>query len=200
MGLACLIKPLPLIFVPAALGAFGWRGAWRFLVAVAVVAAALYAPFLEAGARLFASTWLMAAKWSFNGSLGAALESILPMQAAHLVSTILLAAAILIGAWRGRDLLARMLLAQAAFIVFTPTLFPWYLAGMIPLLVLRRDPALLLIAVLAPLADEVVTRYHTTGAWQSAPWVPYAEYVPFFVLLFVGAWRGWGMFARTGRH
>jgi hypothetical protein len=65
-----------------------------------------------------------------------------------------------------------MLLAQAAFIIFTPMLFPWYLAGVLPLLVLRRDPALLLIAVLIPIADEVLIGYHTIGVWLSAAWVP----------------------------
>jgi hypothetical protein len=196
LGLACLIKPLPLIFAPAALRQFGWRGSWRFALAATAITMTLYLPFWQVGGKkLFISSWLMATKWSFNGTLAALLESHLALDWAHLAAAVLALGLILLGTWRGADLFSRMLLAQAAFLVCSPTLFPWYLIGMYPLLVLRPDPALLAIGTLAPLADEVIIKFHTQGLWEPAAWVRPAEFGPFFVLLILGAWHRWGMFS-----
>jgi hypothetical protein len=148
---------------------------------------------------LFSSTWLMATEWSFNGSLGAWFETLLPRHGAHLLAAVAAGLAILLGAWCGRDLLSRMLLAQAALVAFTPTLFPWYLIGMYPLLALRADPALLALGILAPLAEEMVIGYRVTGLWHPATWARWAQYLPFYLLLAAGALRGWGMFRRDRR-
>jgi len=196
LALACLVKPLPLIFVPAALRELGRRGGLRLALAGLGVGLLCYLPFARAGWKLFSSTWLMATEWSFDGSLGAWFETLLPRHAAHLVAAAAAALAILLGAWRGRDLLSRMLLAQAAFVIFTPTLFPWYLIGMYPLLALRPDPALLALGILAPLAEEMMIGYHATGVWHLAVWARWSQYLPFYLLLAAGAWRGWGMFRR----
>lgn len=198
LGLACLVKPLPLIFLPAALWQLGWRRGLQLLASLLAVGLLGYLPFLDAGWYLFSSTWLMATDWSFNGSLAALAEALLTLRTAHLLTAIVAGLLILAGAWRGTDLLARMLLAQAAFIACTPTLFPWYLIGMYPLLVLRPDPALLAIGVLAPLVDEVVVGHHLQGIWEPALWPRLVEYAAFYGLLLISARRGWGMFGRSG--
>ncbi len=195
LGLACLIKPLPLFYMPAAWRELGWRRSLYICLAFAAAVALLYLPFRAAGFKLVESTWLMARQWSFNGSLGALFEQWWPKQTAHYVSGALLASLIVLVTWRGRDLLARILMIQAAFIVCTPTLFPWYLIGMYVLLVLRPDPALLALGVLVPVVDEVLMEYHATGIWDPAGWVKWVQYVPFYTLLALSAWRGWGMFA-----
>jgi hypothetical protein len=77
----------------------------------------------------------------------------------------------------------RMIMAQTAFIICTPTLFPWYLVGLLPLLALRPVPSLLALVALVPLADEVVIGYQVTGAWEPALWPRLAIYLPFYLLL-----------------
>jgi hypothetical protein len=139
----------------------------------------------------------MATDWSFHGSVGALLERLLPMGAAHAVSAALLGIAILASLRFGGDMLSRMMLAWTAFIVFTPTLFPWYLAGLLPLLALRPDPALLYLAATAILAEEVIVGYRATGAWEPAPWAKLAQYAPFYALLAIEAWKRWGMWRRS---
>jgi alpha-1,6-mannosyltransferase len=196
LALACLIKPLPLLLLPAALRELGWRKSWRLAMALAAVMLVFYLPFLGAGWRLFSSTWLMATAWSFGGSLASLLEGLLPMQPAHFLAGSLLGAALVLTAWRGRDLISRMQLALAAFVICTPTLFPWYLIVMFPLLVLRPDPALLALAVLIPVADEVVIQYHASQTWSAAGWPAMMVYGSFYSVLIVGACRGWGMFRR----
>jgi hypothetical protein len=199
LALAALVKPVPLIFLPAALRELGRRGSLRLLAALVATVVLFYLPFREAGFGLFSSTLLMATDWSFNGSLGALLERALPMAQAHAVAIALCAAWVLAAARYGADLLSRMLLAFAAVVVCTPTLFPWYLVWVFPLLVLRPDPALLALGTLAVLAEEVVAGFHASGVWAPAPWAGVAQYAPFYALLGLGAWRGWGMFRRGTR-
>ncbi len=180
---ACLIKPLPLLLLPAIARELGLRRTVRLVVVCGVVGVAAYLPFWSAGWDLFSSTWLMATDWSFNGSVGALLESFLAKRQAHLVSGIFTGLGILLTAWRGRDFLARAIGAQIVFVIFTPTLFPWYLVGTLPLLVLRPQAALLALVTLAPLADQVVIAHHLYAVWNEAAWVRWSQYVPFYGLL-----------------
>jgi hypothetical protein len=194
LALACLIKPYPAIFIPAAARQLGGRRSIPFALGFAIAVALLYAPFVGAGKHLFSSMLLMAKGWSFNGSLAGLAEGLLPRQTAHLLMALLLILLLAASAWRGRDLLARLLMAGAAWIICTPTLFPWYLAWLIPLVVLRPDPALCSILVLIPLVQNVLIGFHTNGTWQPAVWAAAVEYTAFYGLLAMGAWRGWGMF------
>jgi alpha-1,6-mannosyltransferase len=199
LALACLVKPLPLLFMPAAIRELGPRGSMKLGLGLAGVLAVAYLPFLGAGRDLFGSTWLMATDWSFNGSLGALLEVVFPQRQAHLLSGLMTGLLVMAGAWRGRDFLSRALLAQTAFIAFTFTLFPWYLIGMIPLLVLRPDPSLLTLCCLAPVSDQVVIGHQLHRTWQPAWWTRPVQYVPFFGLLLAGWRKRWGMFRPVGK-
>lgn len=194
---ACLIKPLPLIFLPAIVRQLGWNRSIRFLVVAGLVVGMFYLPFLGAGERLYSSMLLMARQWSFNGSLGALFEAFLSMEAAHRLSAIVAVLLVFLGTWRGTDLLSRMLLALVAWIICTPTLFPWYLVWVLPLLVLRPDPALIALVILAPLTEEVLIGYHADGVWKPAVWPMVVEYGLFYALLALGMRRRWGMFRRA---
>lgn len=195
LGAICLIKPLPLLLLPAAWRQFDRLGAVLLTGTVAVTVGVAYLPFLSAGWGLFTSTWLMATDWSFNGSAGRVAEWLLPLSWAHLLSVALTAAGILLAAWRGRDLLQRGLLSATAFVAFTPTLFPWYLLFLVPLVALRPDPALLWLMATIPLADQVAIAWQTAGLWDPAWWAWTLQYIPFFLLLALGARRRLGMFA-----
>jgi alpha-1,6-mannosyltransferase len=194
LGLTALIKPFPLILLPAAVAEFGIRRSARTLSALAATVLLFYLPFLTAGYGLVSSMVLMAEEWSFNGSLAAGLEQLMPMTVAHVVSwtifLLLIAATFRIR----RDFLSRCLLAGAAFAICTPTLFPWYLAFLLPLLALRPDPALLALTILAPLSDLILLGYLDDGIWHQPLWTGVVEYGVFYGLLIVGARRRWGMF------
>ncbi len=197
LAMACLVKPLPLMFLPAIALELGWRRTVRLLAVFILVSVVSYIPFRQAGWLLFSSTWLMATDWSFNGSVGAIFESIFPMGRAHLLSGILTGLGILLVAWRGRDFLARVLAAQMVFIIFTPTLFPWYLISAMPLLVLRPQPALLALVVLVPLADLVVINHQLQDLWSETTWVRWVQYLPFYGIVL---WAGISNRIRHRRH
>jgi hypothetical protein len=149
----------------------------------AAVVTAAYLPFVSAGWWLFDSMWLMAGHWSFNGSLADGLLWLLPGVAARWVLAGLLAGLLVLSAWKGRDLLDRLVLSMLAFVVCTTTLFPWYLVWMMPLLVLRPHPALVFLCFIAPLVEMVVIDYHLQQVWELPLWVQLVEYLPFYGLL-----------------
>ncbi len=195
-----LIKPLALIFVPAAVRQVGLRRAALAGAAFAMLIAGAYLPFIAAGEHLFSSMWAMAAQWSFNGSLAGVLEALLPKEMARSIAAGLLALLIGLGTWRGRDLLSRLLLAYAAFAICSPNLLPWYLIGLLPLLVLRPDPALLWLAVSIPVTEVVMVGWRQQQLWQLPLWASLLQFLPFFALLALGAWRGWGAFAASAER
>lgn len=183
LALCALIKPLPLVLLPAAWAELGTKRTLRLLGVAAVAGALLYLPFLGAGRGLFASTLLMAREWSFNGSLAALLESALTRNAAHAVSAALLVVAAVAGARIGRDFLERCLIAATAFVVVSPLLPPWYVIWIVPLLVLRPQPALWAFACLVPLTDFVLIGYVEDKVWALPVWVQVVEYAVFYPLL-----------------
>ena len=183
LALAFLVKPLPLFLLPAIAMELGWRRTTRLLMVFLLVSVICYIPFWKAGWLLFSSTWLMATDWSFNGSLGALLERLLPMSGAHLTSGLLTGLGLVLTARKGGDFLTRAVAAQMVFIIFTPTLFPWYLVSTLPLMVLRPQLALLALIVLVPLADVIVIDHQLHNLWHEATWVRLAQYVPFYGLL-----------------
>jgi alpha-1,6-mannosyltransferase len=198
LGLSCLIEPLPLIFIPAAVRELGLRRSIRLLCALLFTVTLFYLPFLDAGRDLFGSMWLMATKWSVNSSVSGLLELLLPMTTAHIISSTLLVVLLTFSLWWPGDLLSRMLMAFASFVICTSTLFPWYLAWVVPFLVLRPDPALLSLTITAGLFEEVTIGYGATGDWEPALWPRLLEYSVFYALLFIGIQRHWGMFQRLG--
>ena len=196
LALACLIKPHAVIFAPAAFKQLGLRRGALFALVFTGVFMGFYLPFLSPGLSVFSSVGLMARHWAFNGSLAALLRLALSRDLSREIAAVLLVLLVVVSAWRGRDSTARMLMAATAFVVCTPNLFPWYLFLAMPLLVLRADPALLLLSVLIPITETVTLNFRLTGVWQQPLWQVLVEYVPFYVVLGLSAWRRWGMFGR----
>lgn len=189
LGLAALIKPFPLLIVPAALRELEPRGRARLLATIVLVVAVGYAPFAGAGHWLFDSMWRMAREWVFNGSLAALLAAWLGNGPARIVSLIAMIAAIVAAVSLGGTFRRRVVLAIVAFVAFTPTLYPWYLVWALPVLVLQPHLALLSVVVLVPLSYHVLIPWQELGLWRLPAWVPIVEYVPFYALLALGAWR-----------
>ncbi len=195
-----LIKPLPIIFVPVALVHLGWRRSLKFSLALVAVMALAYLPVLSAGEGLVESLWLMARKWSMNGSLAAVLEATLPKPTARLVAAGILSALLLAAPWIGKSLNTRLLVAWTAFVICTPNLYAWYAIWMLPLLVLRPDPALLALAILLPLSEVVNIDWRLHRIWKVPLWPSLVLYSVFYPLLLLSAYKRWGMFTRAPAH
>jgi hypothetical protein len=197
LACACLIKPLALLFAPAAILHLGFRQTLKSVVVFVVVVVIAYLPFLSAGWLVFESTWAMFRYWSFNASLAGILEELLPRVAARWIAAGGMVAALLLLTWRFKDLLSRLLLAVLAFVVFSPAVFPWYLVWMFPLLVLRPDPAMLLLGALVLVSEVIVIGFRLEAIWDLPLWASLIQYLPFYALVCIGYLRGWGMFRKA---
>ncbi len=191
-----MIKPLILVLAPAAIRKLG-LGKSAIATGVAVTfAGILYLPTLLTGKSHFIPMMQMARDWDCNGTIAILLESVLPLESARIAAAVLLAAAIFVSAWWGRDFISRCCLAMAAVVAFSPVVFSWYLVWLVPLVVLRPDPALLAVLLLIPLTNVVQINLFLKGTWHQPAWSILVAFLPFYVLLIVGAHRKWGMFAK----
>jgi hypothetical protein len=77
-------------------------------------------------------------------------------------------------------------LVLGAFVLLTPTLHPWYVLWMVPLVAAGGSPAWLLLAALAPLGYEPLGRWLTTGVWQDRVWTRALEHGLTWGVLLVG--------------
>lgn len=172
-ALAALTKYLPLLLVPALLRA----RAWRMLAVSAAVGALLFVPFLGAGSALWGGLAAYARHWEFNGSLYPLVRALAPHgDVARLVVALLLAAAaIAIGA-RARSLTAAALATWIAFLIASPTVYPWYLVPAVALLPLHPDRGILVFSGLVALSYLALAAFRETGAWLLPAWVPWVEY------------------------
>ena len=92
---------------------------------------------------------------------------------------ILLAAVLLLIAWRIRDLETAVFASLGALLLLSPTLYPWYLLWLLPFAARRRDPAFLFFSFSAPLSYTLL--YPLPGL---SPGLVYTlEFVPFALLL-----------------
>ncbi len=81
------------------------------------------------------------------------------------------------------------------FILLNPTVHPWYLAWLVPFLVVVPNRAWLLLTGLSGLSYWILVDYSQTGVWQESTWVRLVEYLPFYTLLLYDALRrraSWG--------
>lgn len=98
---------------------------------------------------------------------------------ARALLALLLAAALLVIAFRVRDLEAGVFASLAALLLLSPTLHPWYLLWVLPFAASRREPAFLFLSICVPLSYALL--YPPPGV--SAALVLAAEYAPFALLL-----------------
>jgi hypothetical protein len=90
-----------------------------------------------------------------------------------------LAVVLLAIAWRVRNLEAAVFASLAALLLFSPTLYPWYLLWVLPFATKRREVAFLFLSFSIPLSYAIL--YPLPGV--SSGLILAAEYVPFLLLL-----------------
>lgn len=181
-----LIKPLGLFIAPAIFLFFIGRQRIQLVAAAALVGLLAYLPFVaDAGLEVFGSLWTYLGTWQYNGSVFQLLA--LFMEPSHsrivcLVGFVLAVSAILFARRKSANWLKTSLYLFVCYVVFAPSLFPWYLVWMLPLLVLYPNPALLSLSGTIFLSYYVLIGYYADGEWSKQGWVVIVEYVPFYGL------------------
>jgi hypothetical protein len=192
LGAATLVKIFPVVLLPAFLG----RRRWPVLLACAATIGLAYLPFLP-GAGLKAlghlPQFLSDPGETFNPSLMGLISLVLgrispaPVSWAFWIGGAAMAATLL---WLLRTeadgldaLLARIWVVATALTLLTPTLHPWYLLWLLPLLTIQPRPAWI---YLTGAISVSYIFYIVTPATRLL--IGAVEYLP-FVLLLVWQWR-----------
>lgn len=174
LAAAALVKYMPLLLVPVLLR----RRAFGTLAAAALTAAALFIPFVAAGPALWTGLATYLRHWEFNGSLYALVRPLFDTgEPPRFLLAALVAAAVAVVAWRARTLSGAALCLLAAWILASPTVYPWYLVMLIALLPLHADAGLLLFSGLVALSYAGLGASRATGVWDLPGWIPWVEYL-----------------------
>lgn len=150
-----------------------------------------YLPFVGARGKLLSSLLVYSEEWQFNGFIYRAFEGLIgdPIVTRRVLGVGLLVL-VLGAAWRQRDLLRYTFVVVGAALLLAPTLYPWYVVWIVPFLCVYLNRAWLLFTGLVALSYWVWTSFPATGVWRLSPTILVLEYVPFYVLLVISAWRG----------
>jgi len=188
LGASILAKYLAGVFVPY----FATKKKYAVWVPVTVAAVvAGYLPFAGAGSGLFSSLQIYSAEWRFNGLIFDLLQRGLgDPRWARWTLTILLGAVVIYHSFKKRDPLRFAFVVIATALLFAPTLYPWYVAWIVPFLCFYPNRAWILFTGLVMASYWVWVVFSVEGNWE-LPWRIYAvEYLPFFGLLLYDAARG----------
>ncbi len=190
LGAAMLSKLYPLILAPAFLRGLPARY-WALLAGFLL---AMVAPYLGAGSRLVEGLSLYRDHWRFNGFLYSWLteQGLAQAWVEGLLGAGLLI--VLCFCWvRESCSLWQLYGLTGAVLLFSPTLFPWYLVWIVPFLCFFPNPAWLLLSGLSFLSYEVLIDWSVLGIWQSDPFFLKLQYYPFWGMLALmgirGVWR-----------
>lgn len=196
---AILTKYLPLVAVPFAVRGRGW---WKGTLWIALFCAMAFVPFfllpgegagLTAGLSEYGLRWeggSLVFRWIDRFSRAFLHRDYDPRK----IPRVLVAVAFLLCflyAWRKRwDLVRATGFLLAAFLLLTPTLHPWYLCWILPMLALRTSLAWYWVVAAAPLLYWPLAGWRASGSWDEPIWLWPAIAGPFALLLLVDRLRG----------
>lgn len=172
-ALAVLTKYTPLLLAPY----FVRKRHFAALTVAAAVGLALYVPFMAAGPALWTGLRIYMNHWDFNGSLYPVLRAWITND--RTVRALLLGAlgvAVLAISIRARSAAAAATGLWIAYLLTSPTVFPWYVVPLVALAPLCPNPAVLLFSGLVALSYALLPGYRATGVWRLPSWVPWVEY------------------------
>jgi hypothetical protein len=184
---AALVKYFAAAFIPAATRS-GRAG--RTLTAFALMILLLHIPYAGAGKSMFEGLFTYAANWRFNDGLFQVLAWVTVSQRIARGTAAVLVLLVVFQSVRNEWSMERTVFwVTGAILMLSPTLHPWYLLWMVPLLSLRPSRAWLYLSGSVFLAYYGLGVYRTDGSWPEPWWVKLAVYGPFFALLIRDAWR-----------
>lgn len=173
------------------------RGNWKFWLGFCCMLIISTLPFVGAGAQVFGGLRAYTTHWQGNHSLFGLIEftcrqfTIRPLLSAKCISAVILIGIVILQsrrAWKGDsptdpvEIMRSGLIVLLWFFFLSPTVYPWYLVCLVPLLVFVPPPGAILFTGLCVL-DYTHYLRHT-----QLEWVRWAEYVPVFGLL-LWEWR-----------
>ena len=193
LAFASLTKFAPAAVLPALVRRRGLAALAGFSATVTI----LYAPYAGAGTALFDGLLIYSEHWWFMKGPFAVLETVTgdPLRARSVAAVIVVG---VIGwtTWGAFELDRALLWVLGAGLILTPTLHPWYVLWILPMAVLHRSRAWLLLSGLAFTGYFGLGSYQDTGEWAQPGIVRAALWLPFLAVLIHDSWAA----RTTGDH
>ena len=149
--------------------AWARRYRWWHVLAGGLLAAALVAPYLDPASKktMLLSLSKYAQFWRFNETLFTPLAALLGSHAAAVRAGALLTFALaLVLAWRRTEPVTAATAVVIASLLLAPNVLPWYALWLLPLLVVRDEPAVLLFTGTVSLAYVVYPDWQSGEPWK----------------------------------
>lgn len=156
--------------------AFNPRQWLRFCLAVVLPLLLLYLPYLHEGQALFSSFIQFSRAWYFNNPFFHLLQLVVDPAHSRLILSLGLGLSLILIFFLPRNTLWKLMVAWLAVIVFSPTVHPWYLLWLIPLVPRQALLPLNLAYGAMFLSYLVLVAYRVEGIWRENPWWMAAEW------------------------
>ncbi len=208
IGLAVMSKFVFIIIAPFMISGLMAGKRFKYVIALLSVVAILYLPYVGAGKGLFSTLFHFGTQYHFNDSAHFLIFCL--SIGSPLVSKII--TAIIFGSVllylykkylnthfveqdinRNDSVLNFAFLSIGAFLIFAPTLHPWYLTWIVPFLCFNKNRAWLILTGTVvcyyfmnyELFSKMIL-YNNEWVWKEVHWLKLPEYLPFYGLLIYG--------------
>ena len=186
LALAFLSKLFALLLLPLVIKKVGFKKAIKFYLIFILTCLIFYLPFISQNPDILAGLFKYLAHWEFNGSIYNLIKFIFSRgEIARMVCAVLLSISVLIISFRYKDFVNGVFAVFLCIVIFSTTLYPWYLGWIAVLNVFAGFYSVLSLfftinfSNFTPLAEK----------WKEYPIVWIIEYVPFYSLLFYDLWK-----------
>lgn len=182
---AFLSKLLALLLLPLVIKKLGLKKSIIFYGVFLLVSIIFYLPFFSGNIDGFAGLFKYLSHWEFNGSVYNLIKIIFSSgQTARIVCAVLLSFSVLIIAIRYNDFTKAAFAVFLCVIIFSTTLYPWYLGWIAALNIFNPFFSVMSLfftinfSNFTPLAEK----------WKEYPIVWIIQYIPFYGLLIYDLW------------
>jgi len=186
LALAFLTKLLALFLLPLVIKKVGLKKALIFYAIFSLICLIFYLPFISKNSDILSGLLKYVAHWEFNGSIYNLIKFVFSRgDIAKMVCAVLLSFSVLIISFRYKNFLNGVFAIILCVVIFSTTLYPWYLGWIAALNVFVGFFSVLSLfftinfSNFTPLAEK----------WKEYPIVWIIEYVPFYSLLFYDLWK-----------
>jgi hypothetical protein len=180
LALSSLARLYPVFLIPLLFRKIGFKKSIYFIIAFSVVMIIFYLPFLSGDFLVFDALSRYLGRWEFNGSIYNLLKSIYSDgEPARIICGICFLVSTLVISFRYKDFLKATFAIFLSLIIFSSTLYPWYLGWAAALNPFAGFYSLLGLSFTINFSNVTPMG----EVWQEYTWVLLLEYFPFFVLL-----------------
>lgn len=185
LALCVALKYLPILFFPFVWWHLQGKERWRFVGAMAVTGVLVFAPYLGNLPSLLTSFKAFAGNWHFNNPVFTGLTSLGLGEGVRPTMAGLMIAGLCVTAGVVKGLRCRLFTVWCVLLLMSPTVYPWYLLWLLPLVGARQAVNYVqLMFVAGSWSYWVLIDYRANDVWQESLW----WLVPEWIVMIGAAW------------